>query len=45
MREMLQEVITLQRQWTSKNTPEMQRRGELIRNVLPLNVASLSSTR
>lgn len=31
MRELLREVLLLQREWTSRNTPEMERRGLLVR--------------
>ncbi|WP_439663204.1 MrcB family domain-containing protein [Lentzea sp. HUAS TT2] len=32
MRELLRDVLLLQPQWTSKNTPEMERRGRLVRH-------------
>jgi hypothetical protein len=35
LRPSIEEVLQLQTRYTHKNTPEMQRRGELIRNVLP----------
>ncbi|PAX06673.1 MrcB family domain-containing protein [Sphingomonas lenta] len=35
MRELLQEVLTLQSDFSSQNTPAMQVRGNLIRNVIP----------
>ena len=35
MRELLQEVLELQTNWSSTNTPDMQRRGILIRQVIP----------
>ncbi|HWV04824.1 MrcB family domain-containing protein [Ralstonia sp.] len=35
MKAMLQEVAALQRNWSDKNTPEMVRRGTLIRNEIP----------
>jgi len=35
MREILQEIVSLQKQYSSSNTPAMQQRGHLIRDVLP----------
>ena len=35
MRDLAAEVLTLQRHWTGRNTPEMQRRGILIRHEIP----------
>jgi hypothetical protein len=35
----LEEIIALQAQYSSRNTPAMQRRGELIRRVLPAELA------
>ena len=47
MRDELQEIITLQRQFSANNTPAMQRRGDLIRRALPgqLAVASVRIAR
>lgn len=35
MREMLQEVLELQLEFSSENTPAMERRGQLVRNLIP----------
>lgn len=35
MREMLQEVLELQLEFSSENTPAMERRGQLVRNLMP----------
>lgn len=35
MQETIEQIITLQRAWSDKTTPEMARRGVLIRDVLP----------
>lgn len=35
MRELLRDVMQLQAEWTSENTPEMQERGRLIRQDIP----------
>ena len=42
MRELLEEVFTLQKEYSAQNTPEMNRRGVLIRDAIP---ASLSEIR
>ena len=44
MRDELLEVIALQRAYSSENTPAMQRRGELIRRLIPQQLA-VASTR
>jgi len=43
MRETLQKIISLQRQYSSSNTPAMQQRGHLIRDVLPDELRILGS--
>ncbi|MFC7541784.1 MrcB family domain-containing protein [Siccirubricoccus deserti] len=43
MRDELQEVITLQRQYSPKNTLPMQRRGDLIRRAIPGQLATVSA--
>ena len=35
MRDMLQEVLALQLEFSSENTPAMERRGQLVRNLIP----------
>ncbi len=40
MRELLQEVIDLQKAWTANNTPEMKQRGLLIRRAIPDDLRS-----
>jgi hypothetical protein len=42
MREELLEVIALQQEYTPKNTPAMQRRGVLIRDLIPAALARMS---
>ncbi|MGG5889815.1 MrcB family domain-containing protein [Falsiroseomonas sp. HC035] len=44
MKAQLQEIIDLQKQYSANNTPAMQRRGDLIRRVLPAELA-ISSAR
>ncbi|MFO6430244.1 hypothetical protein ACLBKT_09160 [Erythrobacter sp. W302b] len=35
MQEMLREVLNLQLEFSSENTPAMERRGQLVRNLMP----------
>ncbi|WP_418063826.1 MrcB family domain-containing protein [Pimelobacter simplex] len=42
MQEELVEVLSLQRDFSSTNTPEMQRRGALVRNILPNQIRGLT---
>lgn len=43
MRDELLEVIELQRAYSSENTPAMQRRGELIRRIIPKELESVGN--
>src|SRR6202035_560708 len=43
MRNELLEVIALQRQYTSENSPAMQRRGVLIRDLIPQELRAAST--
>lgn len=43
MREMLNEVLELQSNWSEKNTPEMIRRGEIVRRELPTALRAFDS--
>lgn len=42
MRELMEEVISLQREWSSDNTLAMQRRGQLVRTALPADLRRIS---
>jgi hypothetical protein len=42
--ELIPEVLALQHEWSPKNTREMQRRGELIRNLIPEAISGLLPT-
>lgn len=43
MQSEIEEIISLQRQFSAKNTPAMQRRGDLIRRALPAELAIASA--
>lgn len=43
MRDELQEVIALQREYTSENSPAMRRRGVLIRDLIPQQLRTVSA--
>ena len=42
VRETLQEIVTLQKSYDASKTPEMDRRGSLIRRTLPAEIQSIS---
>jgi hypothetical protein len=43
MREILQEIVSFQKKYSSSNTPAMQRRGRLIRDVLPHELGAFAA--